>query len=131
MSLAGNVDLLADRIADEFNAVRSEMAISVTTATLNGTAASVDAAVYDAIDITLSGAGTFNVPTNGTNYKVMQVVAYASGGARDFTFHASLARLEGIDQTINIPSGKKLRAALRYSTVGSAGWIVEAAGLTQ
>jgi hypothetical protein len=140
MSLAGNVNLLADRIADEFNAVRTEIeakqdAPNIGYNTLSTGSLAYDAAVFDGADVALTGNVTLDVPTNGANHEVHQLVFYASGADRILTLHADFARLEGIAQAITVPSGKYLRVAIRklqpetgiFPTV----WVVEAAGVTQ
>lgn len=131
MSLSTQVTNLATRIATEFKTVRTEIPkVSATAATLNGTNASIDSAVYNVVNLTLTGAGGFNVPTNGVEGRLIQVAALASGADRTLTFNASIKRLTGISQAITIPNGLVLRAALRYSSLAGA-WILEAAALTQ
>lgn len=200
MTLVGDIDLLATRVAEEFNTVRGEVAgkadaehqhsaADITSGTLDigriptGSSSStvalgnhnhsgvyapvshnhtvsditdlearlnappssrigsvtvdqtaninIDASARDAISLDMEANATLNVPTNGVDFKVIQVVAYANGDDRTLTFHANYERLDGIDQSYVIPEGKKLRASIRCSTVGSTTWIVEAVGVTQ
>lgn len=82
-------------------------------------------------DLTMTGDCTLAEPAAGVNGQVLQVTAVASGADRTVTFDAALERLTGINASYTVPSGKKLRAALRYSSVGTGGWVVEAVGVTQ
>jgi hypothetical protein len=92
---------------------------------------SIDASVSgNNVNYTATGNVTVNVPTNGADHQVLQVVILASA-AITVTFNASLQRLTGIDASYTVPAGKKMRIALRRSDLGSVTWIVEAVGITQ
>lgn len=105
-------------------------AVAVLALTLNGTGSAINANLYNAVNVTLAGDGTLNVPTGGSDHQSIQVVAYASGALRTLTFAAGFERLAGIDASYPIPSGKKLRVSIRRSTLGTSGWIIEAAAVT-
>ncbi len=84
------------------------------------------------LDMTLTGDATLAVPTGGINTQVLQLVAWASGGPRTLSFDAGYERLGGVNLSYVIPSGKKLRASLRCSTIdGTTDWLIDAAGVTQ
>lgn len=105
---------------------------TVRTASISGGTLSIDASVDgNSIDVTVGSNFTQNVPTNGTAGQILQLTCYASA-AYTVTFHASLLRLTGIANTLNIPSGKHARYSLRCTNAsGSLVWIVEAVGVTQ
>lgn len=105
-------------------------AVAVLALTLNGAGSAINANLYNSVNITLAGDGTLNVPTGGSDHQSIQVVAYASGALRTLTFAAGFERLAGIDASYPIPSGKKLRVSMRRSTLGTSGWIIEAAAVT-
>lgn len=126
MSLSGNVDLLAGRIAEEFNTVRQEIGQLGTRSTTSSS--SIDADNHDIVDLTLTANVTLSVPIGGATGSAIQVFALASGGQRTLTFDATYLRLDGIAASYDIAQGKVLRAALRKH---GSNWIVEAVGVTQ
>ena len=125
-------------------------AVNITTGTLNkarlpgvlstvrtvnpsGGTISIDANTFgNTIQSTLTGDATLNVPTNGGDDQILQLVALASGAQRVLTLHASFGRLTSITTTLTIPSGKVARVALRRTDItGSAKWLVESVGVEQ
>ena len=101
----------------------------------------LSADTLDGLNVAMTGSFVLATPSGGRDQQIVQIVAYAEGGARDLTFDSGFERLEGIEQTYTIPSGKRLRAAVRRSEPGTlsgdtdplfpASWIVEAVAVTQ
>lgn len=96
---------------------------------INAAAAAVTVNNYNYV---CTGNVTFPVPTSGTDTQVLQLSFLASGAQRTVTFNASIQRLTGITALQTVPSGKVLRAALRYCGYGSVNaWLLESVGITQ
>lgn len=88
MSLSGNVDLLAGRIAEEFVDVRSELAAKTGVkpyAPVNltdGATPALNAALGTHFRLSAAGNRTIAVPSNPTDGQVIVIEHFASGGAR-------------------------------------------------
>lgn len=131
----GVLDLDGNASWDPGHAPRVLSGISTTsgaTGALTAINAAAAANTVNNYNYICTGDVTFPVPTNGTDAQVLQLSFLASGAQRIVTFNASIQRLTGIAAAQTVPSGKVLRAAIRYCGYGSVNaWILESVGITQ
>ena len=101
--------------------------------TITGTI-SVDAGLANVnnVDVTAQGTVTVPAPTNPSRGQIIQYTILASGADRTVNIDVAINRLSGVAASYLVPSGKVLRLALRYTTLGTtARWLAESAGVEQ
>lgn len=115
MSLAGDVDAVADRVALEFVTVRDELADVAARA--GGTIVNVPISADTTVDGLVAGADDGQV----RRYRFT-----ASGGTRRVTFASAIVPTTGLVDAYDVPAGQTLIAALEW-IAGRSAWLLIAA----
>lgn len=128
MTLTQSIDEFAERLAEEFNAVRSEIAAAVdtdeppVTLTATGGVITPDASTGSVFRHAATANVTLTEPTGGVDGQAVTVAVLASGAARTLT-------VAGVG-SVSIPSGRWWVGELRYDAATSTWLLDDTAGHT-